>query len=512
MKYITTIEAEKIHKCKLKLGNVAAHTAGRISREEAALALRNLHQFVSWIEYCYSPEYSAGEFREDILPTGDEQKVTRAELERLYAQMGTKDRKLKDVVTENEQLRAELKKAREQNEKTRRFTVETASEFQTRKHYIDLDLKDGGWIFGDDCIEEYEVEGMPFGSGKGYVDYVLFGDNGRPLAAVEAKKASKNPNEGKQQAVLYAGCLEKKFGRRPVIFYTNGFEHYLWDDAFYPPRRVSGFYSKEELQLLVDRRTDRTPLDHLRIKDEITNRYYQKEAVKAVCDSFTNKERKALLVMATGSGKTRTVISLVDILARHNWVKNTLFLADRTALVRQAKNSFNNLLLNMSLCNLLDSKDSPDSRIVFSTYPTMMNAIDETKSPDGKKLFTTGHFELVIIDESHRSIYRKYQAIFDYFDALLLVRQIVGLDQQAANGAFSEFLNDQNLDARQSRFVKTIVDYVVKNGVMTDKRVLQEDPFQGIGSITDIFTTEKAMKIVSIIDWINKNATDVIGA
>jgi len=404
----------------VKLGNLAAHTANRISREEAALALRNLHQFVSWIEYCYSPECFAGEFREDILPTGDEQKVTRAELERLNAQLGAKDRKLKDVVTENEELRAELKKAREQNEKNRRFNVETASEFQTRKRYIDLDLKDGGWTFGDDCIEEYEVEGMPFGSGKGCVDYVLFGNNGLPLAVVEAKKASKNPNEGKQQAVLYAGCLENKFGRRPVIFYTNGFEHYLWDDAFYPPRRVSGFYSKEELQLLVDRRTDRMPLEHLRIKDDITNRYYQKEAVKAVCDSFTGGDRKALLVMATGSGKTRTVISLVDVLSRHNWVKNTLFLADRTALVRQAKNSFNNLLPNMSLCNLLDSKDSPDSRIVFSTYPTTMNAIDETKSPDGKKLFTTGHFDLVIVDESHRSIYRKYQAIFDYFDSLLV--------------------------------------------------------------------------------------------
>ena len=407
----------------VKLGNVAAHTGNSISRTDAALALHNLHQFVSWLDYCYSDDFTAGEFDESLLPTGSETKVSNEELNKLYNELGENDKKLKDLVSENELLREELRKVRENKVNDLPFNVDTISEFETRKHYIDLDLKDAGWIFGSNCIEEFEVQGMPFGSGTGYVDYVLFGDNGKPLAVVEAKKTSKDPREGQQQAKLYADCLEKRYGQRPVVFYTNGFETHMWDDNLktgYPPRRVSGFYSIDGLQLMVDRRINRIPLDNIRVKDEISNRYYQKQAIKAVCESFSEGERKALLVMATGSGKTRTVISLVDVLSRHEWVKNVLFLADRTALVKQAKNNFNNLLPNMSLCNLLDSKDSPDARIVFSTYPTMMNAIDETKSKDGKKLFTVGHFDLIVVDESHRSIYKKYQAIFDYFDAFLV--------------------------------------------------------------------------------------------
>jgi type I restriction enzyme R subunit len=143
------------------------------------------------------------------------------------------------------------------------------------------------------------------------------------------------------------------------------------------------------------------PLKNVQINDNITNRYYQKEAVLAVCDALENKRRKALLVMATGSAKTRTAISIVDVLTRHNWVKNILFLADRKTLVTQAKNSFSHLLQNLTLCNLLDNKDNPEeSRMVFSTYPTMMNAIDEAKRKDGKRLFTVGHFDLIIVDES----------------------------------------------------------------------------------------------------------------
>lgn len=404
----------------IKLGNVAAHTNNKISREEAVLSLHNLHQFTSWIDYCYSEKYSEVKFREEILPSGAEKKVSSVELEKLFVQLGARDKKLKDIVSENEKLRAELRKVREKNSQEKHFKVDEISEFETRKRYIDIDLKESGWVFGEDCIEEYEVQGMPYGSGVGYVDYVLFGDNGKPLAVVEAKRSSKDPKVGEQQAKLYADCLEHKFGQRPVIFYTNGFESYIWDDISYPPRRVSGFYAKGELQLLIDRRTNKVSLDNIKIKDEITNRYYQKEAVKAVCEAFSCGERKALLVMATGSGKTRTVISLVEVLSRHSWLKNVLFLADRTALVIQGKKNFNNLLPSLSLCNLQGGKDNPDSRMVFSTYPTMMNAIDETKSDQGKKLFTIGHFDLIIVDESHRSIYKKYQAIFDYFDALLI--------------------------------------------------------------------------------------------
>lgn len=404
----------------VKLGNVAAHTNSKIKREEAVLSLHNLHQFVSWIDYCYSEDYQETKFREDILPIGEEQKISRNELEKLYNELGAKDKKLKDAVLENKKLREELRKIRERNIRSKDFNVDEISEFETRKRYIDLDLKEAGWIFGEDCLIEYEVEGMPNNAGKGYIDYVLFADNGKPLAVIEAKRTSKDPNTGKQQAKLYADCLEEKFGQRPIIFYTNGFETYIWDDLNYPPRKVSGFYTKDELQLLIDRRTSRLPLNNIKINENITNRYYQKEAIKAVCEAFERGDRKALLVMATGSGKTRTAISIVDVLIRHGWVKNALFLADRTALVIQAKNNFNNLLPNLSLCNLLNDKDNPESRMVFSTYPTMMNAIDKAKTLDGRKLFTVGHFDLIIVDESHRSIYKKYGAIFDYFDAMLL--------------------------------------------------------------------------------------------
>ncbi len=404
----------------VRLGNNAVHTNAPVTRNEAVVALHNLHQYVAWLDYCYSPDYTEQEFREDILPTGKEEEKTTAELQRLSEQLGARDQKLKDMVEENQELRKKLKAVREQNTQLHDFNVDEISEFQTRKQYIDVDLKEAGWVFCEDCIEEFELQGMPFGSGTGFADYVLFGDNGLPLAVIEAKRASISPEQGKHQATLYADCLERQFGQRPIIFYTNGFKTYICDDTFYSDRLVSGFYSKEELQLRIDRRTNRVSLENIKISDDISNRYYQKEAITAVCETFSSSAREALLVMATGSGKTRTAISLVDVLTRHQWIKNVLFLADRTALVRQAKNAFNSLLPSLSLCNLLDSKDNPDSRMVFSTYPTMMNAIDETKLKDGQKLFTVGHFDLIIIDEAHRSIFNKYQAVFDYFDALLI--------------------------------------------------------------------------------------------
>ncbi|NNV06695.1 DEAD/DEAH box helicase family protein [Geobacillus sp. C56-T2] len=405
----------------VKLGNVAVHTNSMITREEAILSLHNLHQFVSWIDYCYSDDYTAAEFNESLLPIGEEKRERPEELKDLYERLSSKDKRLEEMMKENEQLRALLAAKREENTKESHFQVDALSEWETRKKYIDLDLKLAGWEFKKDVVVEYPVVGMPNQEGVGYVDYVLFGDNGKPLAVIEAKRTTADPNKGKQQAKLYADCIENMHGQRPIIFYTNGFETYLWDDLAYPARKVSGFYNKEELSLLIDRRTMKKPLKHVQINDNIANRYYQKEAVLAVCDALENKRRKALLVMATGSGKTRTAISIVDVLTRHNWVKNILFLADRKTLVTQAKNSFSHLLPNLTLCNLLDNKDNPEeSRMVFSTYPTMMNAIDEAKRKDGKRLFTVGHFDLIIVDESHRSIYKKYRAIFDYFDAILL--------------------------------------------------------------------------------------------
>ena len=405
----------------IKLGNVAVHTNSAITRDEAVLALQNLHQFINWLDYCYSDNYSESEFNEELLLSGKEQRKRPEEYKDLYEKLSSKDRKLEDLMRENQELRKVLTEKRIENTEQYNFQVEEISEHQTRKIYIDLELKLAGWEFGKNVLEEYQVSGMPNNQNIGFVDYVLLGDNGKPIAVVEAKKTSYDANKGKQQAKLYADCIEQMHGQRPIIFYTNGFDIRLWDDVNYPERKVYGFYTKSDLQLLIDRRTIQRPLVDIEIKDEISNRYYQKEAILAVCEAIKSKQRKALLVMATGSGKTRTAVSLVDVLVRHNWVKNVLFLADRTALVLQAKKNFNNLLPSMTLCNLLDNKDNPElSRMVFSTYPTMMNAIDDTKRKDGNKLFTVGHFDLIIVDESHRSIYKKYRAIFEYFDGILL--------------------------------------------------------------------------------------------
>lgn len=272
-----------------------------------------------------------------------------------------------------------------------------------------------------DVQEEYPVEGMAGVLGQmGYVDYVLFGKDGLPLAVVEAKRSSKDPNIGRKQAVLYADCLERKFGRRPMMFTTNGFETYFWDDQSSPQRKVSGIFSKDDLQKLMNRRTERKDLMTIPIDDRITDRYYQKEAIRAVCEQIGQGFRKHLLVMATGTGKTRTASSLTDVLSRGKYVTNILFLADRTALVKQAKDDFKNYLPDMSLCNLCSNKDDRSARIVFSTYPTMLNAIDDMKTKDGQRMFTPAHFDLIIIDESHRSIFKKYRAIFECFDAIMV--------------------------------------------------------------------------------------------
>ena len=409
-------------KYTIHLGNVAVHTNNNIKRDEAIIALRDLFEFCDWIDYSYSKEYSEKVYDESVLASGDEKRVKADELRQLYENLSSKDKKLESILKENEELRKQMASQRSHNTQTREFHVDKISEAQTRKKYIDVALKEAGWVIGNNVTEEEPVTGMPNSTGTGYVDYVLWGKDNLPLAVVEAKKASVDTMVGSQQAKLYADCLQNKYGRRPLIFTTNGFEFFYTNDFMgYPRREVSGFFTQEELQLEMDGRKQRIPLENIKISDDITNRPYQKEAVTAVCDAIMNKHRKMLIVQATGSGKTRVSISIVDVLRRHNYVKNILFLADRTALVKQAKNNYSNLLKDLSCCNLLDSKDDPEScRMIFSTYPTMMNAIDEKKNKYGEKLFSPGHFQLIICDEVHRSIYKKYQEIFEYFDALLL--------------------------------------------------------------------------------------------
>lgn len=391
-----------------------------VRREQAVLSLRNLFAFTSWIDYCYSDEFYEKEFDENLLGDNDRFKKTAKEKEELFGILSQKDRKLEEVIEENKKLRKENEAKRKENQRNRNYKIDEISGFETRKMYIDLNLELNGWEIGRDCLEEVEVKNMDNYSGIGFVDYVLYVDDGNPLAVIEAKKTSTSPRIGKIQAKMYAEAIETETGARPIIFYTNGIDYYIWDDTDYPERKIAGIYSKKDLESLNFKRKNKKSLKNPDIKDEITNRPYQKEAIIRVLESYEQGYRKALLVMATGSGKTRTAISIVDILIRKYWVKNILFLADRTALVRQVKQGLNEHLPSLSLCNLLNNKDDINSRMIFSTYPTMMNTIDTIKNENGKKMFTNGRFDLIIIDESHRSIYKRHQDIFDYFDAYLL--------------------------------------------------------------------------------------------
>jgi type I restriction enzyme R subunit len=258
---------------------------------------------------------------------------------------------------------------------------------------------------------------MPDGK-NGFVDYVLWGDDGLPLAVIEAKRTTKDATVGMQQAKLYADCLEAALGRRPLIYGTNGYQHWLWDDLMYPSRSVQGFHTKDELELLIQRRTTRSHLADVPINTTIVERNYQERAIRRIAHHFeVDNRRKALLVMATGTGKTRTAIALSDLLLRANWAKRILFLADRRSLVKQATREFAKFLPEVAPVNLLTDRHA-EGRIYMSTHATMLNLINEGMGKEHR--FGVGHFDLVIIDEAHRSVFRKYKAIFDHFDSLLV--------------------------------------------------------------------------------------------
>lgn len=394
-----------------RLGNNAAHNGKKITLDKAKLCLENLYIFLDFVAYCYAEDYTEEAFRAELL---EESPPFLAEEVSLISEVD-----LKALIAENEALKEQLTARREEQWQTYVPKPLDLSEYKTRKIYIDTMLMDAGWIEGKTWLSEVKLPGMPNKSEVGYADYVLYDDAHRPLAVIEAKRTCVDVVKGRQQAKLYADLLEKQFGRRPVIFLTNGFDTRI-DDGQYPERKVSMIYSKRDLEKWFNLQSMKTSLNHITVDKNIAGRYYQEGAVKAVCDSFGKKNRrKALLVMATGSGKTRTVISLCDVLLQHGWVKNILFLADRNSLVTQAKRSFVNLLPDLSVTNLCEEKDNFQAHCVFSTYQTMMNCIDSVKDEEGK-LFTCGHFDLVICDEAHRSIYNKYKDIFTYFDAPLV--------------------------------------------------------------------------------------------
>jgi type I restriction enzyme R subunit len=421
-------------------GNAAAH-GKPVTAAQAATALRELFHLAYWLARTYArgakPPADAA-FSIEALP-----RVTQVATTTL-AQLQEIGRRFKATVEARDAaeaarrvseegrlaLEAELAALKADIAATKAANQSTPdrhdySEAATRDLFIDLLLREAGFdpdAHGPDPEEPWCVEvpvtGMPNETGEGFVDYVLRGDDGTPLALVEAKRTRKDPRVGQQQAKLYADCLEAQYGRRPIIFYTNGYEHWIWDDRRYPPRPIQGFLKKDELELMIQRRDTMKPLAPEDIDRAIVERPYQHRAIRRITEAFErDRQRKALVVMATGAGKTRTVIALVDLLMRANWVKRVLFLADRTALVKQAANAFKAHLPGAATVNLLEDKRQ-EGRVYVSTYPTMMGLIDEADADERR--FGVGHFDLVVIDEAHRSVYRKYKAIFEYFDSLLV--------------------------------------------------------------------------------------------
>lgn len=411
------------------LRNRAVHEEKAIKPGDAAGAVKELFHVCYWLARTYGRQHKPAPnltFDAAVLTRRDEAlKKAFSYIKAQQAALDAKNGELTTLLADNQNLDAKLKEVRAEVAAVRKPAEATPDahdygEAETRDRFIDYYLREAGWALDQPDDLEFRVEGMPNAEGVGFVDYVLWGADGKPLGLVEAKRTRKDARQGQQQAKLYADCLEARYGQRPVIFYSNGYEHFIWDDTRYPPRQIGGFYKRDELELLILRRSGRAKLADTKINTAIAGhkRPYQQRAIRAIAKHFEEDgERKALLVMATGSGKTRTVIALVDLLMRANWVKRVLFLADRIALVNQATGAFKAHLPDSAPVNLVTERSS-DGRVFLSTYPTMMNLIEGKQ--DGKVKFGPGHFDLIVIDEAHRSVYQRYRAIFEYFDSFLV--------------------------------------------------------------------------------------------
>jgi type I restriction enzyme R subunit len=407
-----------------KLGNKAAHDARSIDSKDALHINQELFHFLYWLTRYYSPEgkqLKEIKFTPELIPQQQQPELNINQLQELETKLNQTE-KLKQITEiKAQQTEAELQQLKATIEANKLLEdTHDYNEADTRKYIIDVLLKEVGWSLEDKDNREFPVTGMPNKTGKGSVDYVLWGKDGLPLALVEAKRTTKDPRKGKIQAKLYADCLEKQFKQRPLIFYTNGYQTWFWDDLNYPPREIQGFLKREELETIIFRRSNKKKLNLITINQEIVNRPYQIEAIKRLNQDFTNNHRKGLLVMATGTGKTRTTIALIDLLIKAGWVKKVLFLADRNPLLKQAKRAFNSHTPQLNVVNLYESipQEAALANVVLSTYPTLLNRIDLII--DNQRLFSAGHFDLIVVDEAHRSIYQKYRQIFYYFDSLLL--------------------------------------------------------------------------------------------
>jgi type I restriction enzyme R subunit len=507
---VPRVVQQKIHAVRVR-GNKAAHGEGVSSQDVNAL-IRETYDVCSWFHLMFD-----GGARADIpgfspisgatsLETskGQLQREKRALLEQLARQEVQLQEVLADLEVERKQ-REQLERAtQEELEQLRQVGEQRARELefnedQTRKFLIDGMLVAAGWDVGpngkstSEVGQEVELTGLPTATRKGYADYVLWGDDGKPLAVIEAKKTSKSAAQGRTQATQYANVLEVEHGRRPIIFYTNGVEVFLWDDIEkwaddqgFPPRRVYGFYSKDSLDYLMFQRTNREQLPLVSPKQEIAGRMYQLEAIKRVTERFADNHRKALIVMATGTGKTRVAVSLCDVMSRSKWAKRILFLCDRKELRKQAENAFKEFMPGdpRTVVTAQTASDR-DKRIYLATYPAMMKCFQS---------FDVGFFDLIIADESHRSIYNKHRDLFRYFDAHqvgltatpvnLIDRNTFKLfrcedDNPTANYEYTQAINETPPYLVPFRVVKVTTKFQregIKYGQMTDeqKRQLEE--------------------------------------
>lgn len=288
------------------------------------------------------------------------------------------------------------------------------SEKATRNDLIDTQLALAGWskqrkMLVEEFLMQVATPDQPYGKDQ-FADYVLLGSDGKPLAVVEAKRTSRDELAGKRQAADYAEAIKAKTGVDPFVFLTNGKEIQFWDRDRYPPRKIAGFYTRDDLERLKHQKQYALPVSEITINAEIAGRDYQNEAIRRVTEGIDAAKRKFLLVMATGTGKTRTTIALVDTLLRAKRVQKVLFLADRRELVRQAMSEFKTHLPNESLSRI-EAGATSGARIQFATYPSMMQVYQR---------LSVGCYDLIVVDESHRSIYQRYKAIFDHFDAIQL--------------------------------------------------------------------------------------------
>lgn len=411
---------DKLHALRIH-GNKAAH--GDEAKTQSVLwLLKEAHDLARWllVQYAKVKPSDIPVFKQPQAPQATEIRERRQIMEKLAAQEAQMEALLRELDVARQTASAAEKKAAELEAISAAAHAAADAlafdEATTRTRLIDSMLASVGWDVGaglastEQVGKEVEVKHQPTDSGIGYADYVLWNDNGNPLAVIEAKKTSVEPERGRHQAKLYADGLEKAFGHRPVIFYTNGFDIWIWDDAQgFPPRRLFGFYSKDSLQHLANyQRKERKPLDTVDLNEQIVDRLYQVEAIKRVAERFEGKHRKALVVQATGTGKTRVAIALTDLLIRAGWVKRVLFLCDRRELRKQAKNAFNAFLAAEPI-RIVTSRirSNASERIFLATYPAMQKVFQS---------FDPGFFDLIIADESHRSIYNVYGDIFLYFD------------------------------------------------------------------------------------------------